>query len=91
MLCLQAWGNIRAEFAEQLRQPLCLALLRNCTSPYDEAYTLVWAGLFLHWPLLNVGTCCTLSMVSYDGISSSGTFVCCQQMFSTYASAFKAP
>lgn len=29
----------RAQFAEQLRQPLCLALLRNCTSPYDEAYS----------------------------------------------------
>lgn len=38
---VQAWGNIRPEFAEQLRQPLCLALLRNCTSPYDEAYSLV--------------------------------------------------
>ena len=34
----QHWANIRAEFSEQLRQPLCLALLRNCTSPYDEAY-----------------------------------------------------
>ena len=28
-----------AQFCEQLRQPLCLALLRNCTSPYDEAYS----------------------------------------------------
>lgn len=36
----QHWDNIRAEFSEQLRQPLCLALLRNCMSPYDEAYAL---------------------------------------------------
>ncbi len=27
------------QFCEQLRQPLCLALLRNCMSPYDEAFT----------------------------------------------------
>lgn len=33
---VQAWDNLRPECAEQLRQPLCLALLRNCTSPYDE-------------------------------------------------------
>jgi hypothetical protein len=39
--CLQAWSNIRADIAEQLRLPLCLALLKNCTSPYDEAYSLV--------------------------------------------------
>lgn len=26
------------QFFEQLRQPLCLALLRNCMSPYDEAF-----------------------------------------------------
>ena len=38
---LQAWSNIRADIAEQLRLPLCLALLKNCTSPYDEAYSLV--------------------------------------------------
>lgn len=36
----QHWPNIRPQFSEQLRQPLCLALLRNCLSPYDEAYTL---------------------------------------------------
>ena len=36
----QQWPNIRPEFSEQMRQPLCLALLRNCLSPYDEAYTL---------------------------------------------------
>lgn len=35
-LGLQVWDNLRPECAEQLRQPLCLALLRNCTSPYDE-------------------------------------------------------
>ena len=29
-LCLQ--------FCDQLKQPLCLALLRNCMSPYDEAF-----------------------------------------------------
>lgn len=40
----QAWDNLRPECAEQLRQPLCLALLRNCTSPYDEVALL---------PLLN--------------------------------------
>jgi len=27
------------QFCEQLRQPLCLALLRNCTSVFDEAYS----------------------------------------------------
>lgn len=37
---LQDWDNLRNECAEQLRQPLCLALLRNCTSPYDDAYAL---------------------------------------------------
>ena len=36
----QQWSNVRPEFAEQLRQPLCLALLRNCTSSYDDAYAL---------------------------------------------------
>lgn len=33
------WSHVRPEFCEQLRQPLCLALLRNCMSPYDEAFT----------------------------------------------------
>lgn len=32
-------ASIAAQFCEQLRQPLCLALLRNCMSPYDEAFT----------------------------------------------------
>lgn len=53
----QAWVNIRPEFAEQLRQPLCLALLRNCTSPYDEAYSLaarLFGGLLLQ-PRLRTG------------------------------------
>ena len=27
------------QFCEQLRQPLCLAMLRNCTSAFDEAYS----------------------------------------------------
>ena len=27
------------QFCEQLRQPLCLALLRNCTSVFDEAFS----------------------------------------------------
>lgn len=31
------WSQIRREFSQQLRQPLCLALLRNCMSPYDAA------------------------------------------------------
>ncbi|KAK9804748.1 hypothetical protein WJX72_003264 [[Myrmecia] bisecta] len=34
----QTWVNVRSEFCEQLRQPLCLALLRNCMSPFDEAF-----------------------------------------------------
>ncbi|BDA49435.1 probable Brefeldin A-inhibited guanine nucleotide-exchange protein [Coccomyxa sp. Obi] len=33
------WSALRAEFCDQLRSPLCLTLLRNCTSPYDEAYS----------------------------------------------------
>ena len=37
---MQQWSNVRPEFSEQLRQPLCLALLKNCTSPYDEVYAL---------------------------------------------------
>ncbi len=37
---MQQWSNVRPEFSAQLRQPLCLALLRNCTSPYDEVYAL---------------------------------------------------
>jgi len=37
---VQQWSNVRPEFSAQLRQPLCLALLRNCTSPYDEVYAL---------------------------------------------------
>lgn len=28
-----------AQFCEQLRQPLCLALLRNCLSDFAEAYS----------------------------------------------------
>ena len=31
------WSQVRREFSQQLRQPLCLSLLRNCISPYDEA------------------------------------------------------
>ena len=27
------------QFCGQFKQPLCLALLRNCVSPYDEAFT----------------------------------------------------
>ncbi|KAL0043362.1 hypothetical protein WJX79_002614 [Trebouxia sp. C0005] len=34
-----SWSHVRQEFCEQLRQPLCLALLRNCMSPYDEAFS----------------------------------------------------
>lgn len=30
--------SLVAQFCEQLRQPLCLTLLRNCMSPYDEAF-----------------------------------------------------
>ncbi len=43
---VQAWSrnvhaelSVHAQFCEQLRQPLCLALLRNCTSVFDEAYS----------------------------------------------------
>lgn len=32
--------TVRPEFCIQLRQPLCLALLRNCTSSHAEIYTL---------------------------------------------------
>ncbi len=31
------WDNMRSELAVQLRQPLCLTILRNCKSPYPEA------------------------------------------------------
>ena len=31
------WSQVRPEFTSQLRQPLCLALLRNCTGPTQEA------------------------------------------------------
>ncbi|KAL4515001.1 hypothetical protein Ndes2526B_g03682 [Nannochloris sp. 'desiccata'] len=31
------WSQVRREFSHQLRQPLCLALLRNCMSPYNQA------------------------------------------------------
>ncbi len=40
-----SWAALRqlttscAQFCDQLRSPLCLTLLRNCTSPYDEAYS----------------------------------------------------
>lgn len=30
------WGHVRPLFAAELRQPLCVALLRNCMSPYDQ-------------------------------------------------------
>ena len=34
------WGHaMRPEFAAELRQPLCLLLLRNCMSPTDQAVT----------------------------------------------------
>lgn len=40
VLCMQFCVCVRmcVQFCEQLRQPLCLALLRNCMSPYDEAF-----------------------------------------------------
>ena len=31
-------ANLCLQFCDQLKQPLCLALLRNCMSPYDEAF-----------------------------------------------------
>lgn len=31
------WDHIRPELAVHLRQPLCLAILRNCKSPYENA------------------------------------------------------
>ncbi|KAL4853786.1 Brefeldin A-inhibited guanine nucleotide-exchange protein 3 [Chlorella vulgaris] len=33
------WSHMRPEFAAELRHPLCLVLLRNCTSPYELAGT----------------------------------------------------
>lgn len=30
------WSHVRPVFAAELRQPLCVALLRNCMSPYDQ-------------------------------------------------------
>lgn len=29
-------SHVRPVFAAELRQPLCVALLRNCMSPYDQ-------------------------------------------------------
>ena len=37
--CIWAQLAVHVQFCEQLRQPLCLALLRNCTSVFDEAYS----------------------------------------------------
>eukprot|EP00889_Picochlorum_renovo_P005376 jgi/Picre1/32406/NNA_007752.t1 len=34
---MHEWDYIRIELAIQLRQPLCLAILRNCKSPYESA------------------------------------------------------
>ncbi|KAI8114546.1 hypothetical protein M9434_002668 [Picochlorum sp. BPE23] len=34
---MHEWDYIRTELAIQLRQPLCLAILRNCKSPYESA------------------------------------------------------
>ena len=34
---MHEWDCIRTELAIQLRQPLCLAILRNCKSPYESA------------------------------------------------------
>ena len=31
------WDHIRPELAVHLRRPLCLAILRNCKSPYEKA------------------------------------------------------
>ena len=36
---MSAQLRVRPQFCEQLRQPLCLALLRNCTSAFDEAFS----------------------------------------------------
>ncbi len=36
--CFRLHPQVRPEFAAELRQPLCLALLRNCLSPFDAAY-----------------------------------------------------
>lgn len=37
---LHAWDHVREPFCRQLRQPLCLALLRNCASPDPTAFQL---------------------------------------------------
>ncbi len=49
---------LHVQFCEQLRQPLCLALLRNCTSVFDEAYsaaTRLFTAILLQ-PQAQVGT-----------------------------------
>lgn len=64
------------QFCEQLRQPLCLAMLRNCTSAFDEAYSAA-ARLFmtillqpkLRWGmawrcLYRVSPCCCVCLLS---------------------------
>ncbi len=68
----QAWDNLRPECAEQLRQPLCLALLRNCTSPYDEVALL---------PLLNshssfIRTLCRCQALQGPSRGSTATSPC---------------
>ena len=35
-----AWGCVRDEFARQLRQPLCITLLRNCQATDSAAFQL---------------------------------------------------
>ena len=65
---MQQWSNVRAEFSSQLRQPLCLALLKNCTSPYDEVYALatrLFTAIILQacpWPLHRLLLCSDSTM-----------------------------
>lgn len=34
------WDHVPESFCRQLRQPLCMALLRNCATPDSAAYGL---------------------------------------------------
>ena len=49
------WAHVRPLFAGELRQPLCVALLRNCMSPYDQVCWVLSGSFYFPlvflWPL----------------------------------------
>ena len=70
-------GPSGAQFCEQLRQPLCLALLRNCLSDFAEAYaaaTRLFAAVLLQ-PRLRAAAKVSLSSFGLSQPQSSAAIM----------------